>query len=87
MPYMRNGKRDYKKENEKYNSRPEQIAKRSERNQARATYEKAHGDQTGKDIDHKKPLVKGGSSKPSNLRAVSPRANRSFARTSSNRMK
>lgn len=84
---MKNGRRDYAREYEKYAGRPEQIKNRSERNQARAAYEKKHGDQTGKDIDHKKPLVKGGSNGMSNLRAVSVHANRSFARTSKNRMK
>ena len=31
MPYMKNGKRDYKRENALYNSRPEQRKARSER--------------------------------------------------------
>jgi 5-methylcytosine-specific restriction endonuclease McrA len=84
---MSNGKRDYKKENKLYNSRPEQIKNRTARNQARAEYEKAHGDQTGKDIDHKKAISKGGSNSKSNLRAVSPSANRSFSRTRTGKMK
>jgi len=46
LPYMTNGKRDYKKENAKYNSRPENVAKRVARNQARATMAKAGKAQT-----------------------------------------
>lgn len=75
--------RDYKKEYANYQGRPEQIAKRADRNAARAAMEKAgvvrKGD--GKDVDHKRPLVKGGSNSMSNLRAVPASQNRSFART------
>jgi len=37
-------------------------------------------DRTGKDIDHKKPLSKGGTNSASNLRLVQPKTNRSFKR-------
>ena len=67
-----------------YQGKPEQIANRSERNQARAKMVeagKAHkGD--GKDVDHKKPLSKGGSNDSSNLRVISKSDNRSYARNS-----
>jgi len=86
---MRNGKRDYKRENEKYNSRPEQRAARSERtiarNQANADGRTSKGD--GKDLDHVKPLSKGGSSSKSNLRAVSASSNRSFSRNKDGSLK
>ena len=82
MPYMKNGKRDYKRENELYNSRPEQRKARSERtvarNQANADGRTSKGD--GKDLDHRVPLSKGGSSNKSNLRVVSKSSNRSFSR-------
>lgn len=85
MAYQRN----YKKEYQNYQGNPEQIKNRSERNQARAAMVKAgkahKGD--GKDVDHKKPLAKGGSNSTSNLRVQSKSANRSFARTKSARMK
>ena len=86
---MTNGKRDYKKEYAKYHSRDEQIANRSERTTARR---KANADGTthkgdGKDLDHKRPLSKGGSSSRSNLRAVSASSNRSFARNADSSMK
>lgn len=41
----------------------------------------------GKDIDHRKPLVKNGSNKPSNWRVRSEHANRSFPRTKDAGMK
>lgn len=89
MPYMKNGKRDYKRENELYNSRPEQIARRSERTvarrQANAAGVTSKGD--GKDLDHKKPLSKGGTSAKSNLRVVSASSNRSFARNANGSLK
>lgn len=89
MPYMTNGKRDYKKENEKYNSRPENIKARSERTvlrrQANAAGITSKGD--GKDLDHIKPLSKGGANKMSNTRVVSQSANRSFARNANGSLK
>lgn len=73
----------------KYNSKPEQIKKRAERNAARREMMKAgkvhKGD--GKDVDHKRPLAKGGSNAPSNLRVRSQSANRSFKRNSKAGMK
>lgn len=79
---MTNGHRDYKKEVAKYTSRPEVIKKRVEQNKARRMMEKAgkvhKGD--GKDVDHKTPLSKGGTSSRSNLRVVPKSVNRSFHR-------
>lgn len=75
-------KRNYKQEYEKYQGKPEQIAKRSARNKARRAYEKTHGNLPSTvDVDHKKPLDKGGSNGASNLRAVPQSQNTSFART------
>ena len=75
--------RDYRKEYDRYQSAPEQIANRSERNQARAMLAKKgvvhKGD--GKDVDHKQPIAKGGGNTPGNLRAIPKSQNRSFART------
>lgn len=81
--------RDYKRENLLYNSRPEQRAARSERTIARnasnADGRTSKGD--GKDLDHIKPLSKGGSSSRSNLRAVSASSNRSFSRNKDGSLK
>jgi hypothetical protein len=41
----------------------------------------------GKDVDHKKPVSKGGSTVRSNLRVKSASANRSFARNSDHTIK
>jgi hypothetical protein len=78
--------RNYAQEYARYQSSPDQIKKRSERNQARAQMVKAgvvhKGD--GKDVDHIKPLVKGGAPEArGNLRAIPASQNRSFKRTKS----
>ena len=88
MPYMKNGKRDYKTENEKYNSRPEQKKNRAQRNAARALVAKAKGKAAikGKDIDHGTPISKGGGNGLSNLFAKSPSKNRSFKRKANGSM-
>lgn len=77
-------KRNYKLEYANYQGTPEQLKKQSERHKARRAYEKAHGKlPDGVDVDHVKPLSKGGTSSLSNLRAVPKAKNRSFARTKS----
>jgi hypothetical protein len=83
MPYV-NKPRPYKHEYETYQGKPEQIKKRASRNAARAVMEKEgrvhKGD--GKDVDHKQPLSKGGSTSRSNLRVKTASANRSYKRRS-----
>jgi hypothetical protein len=46
-----------------------------ERQRARRKFDADGVDRTGKDIDHIKPLRKGGKSTPGNLRLRSPKAN------------
>jgi hypothetical protein len=81
--------RNYRREYDAYQGKPEQIANRTKRNAARSEMEKkgvvSKGD--GKDVDHKTPIAKGGGNGSGNLRAVPKSANRSFARTKSARMK
>jgi hypothetical protein len=90
MPYA-NPKRDrnYKRENELYKSKPEQIKLRVERNKARKAALDAglvhKGDNM--DVDHKEPLSKGGSTKKSNLRIVPASDNRSFDRNADHSVK
>ncbi len=67
-------KRDYKKEYRDYHSKPAQIKNRAKRNKARTTMGLKVGDK--REVDHKKPLSKGGSNKKSNLRVVSRTTNR-----------
>ena len=65
----------------KYESTPEQIHKRSLRNQARAAYEKKHGNlPSNVDVDHVKPLgaTTKGANNSSNLRAISETQNRGW---------
>ncbi len=82
MPYMKNGKRDYKREYDKYHGTAEQRANRSERtvarNQSNADGRTSKGD--GTNLDHRVPLSKGGTSAKSNLRVVSESSNKSFSR-------
>lgn len=72
-----------------YHGSEEQKKKRAMRNAARATMVKKgvvkKGD--GMDIDHKRPIAKGGGNGVGNLRAVPASANRSFARTKTAGMK
>lgn len=81
--------RDYKQEYANYQGKPEQIKRRAERNAARAEMAKKgivkKGD--GMDVDHKRPIVKGGTNVAGNLRAVPASQNRSFARTRTAGMK
>jgi 5-methylcytosine-specific restriction endonuclease McrA len=81
MPYMTNGKRDYKKQ-QAYDGKPTVVKDRAKRNGARRKLM-----EEGKDVDHKKPLSKGGGNKRSNLRVTSKTANRSFSRTKTGKMK
>ena len=87
MPSSKNYKRDYKREYAIES--PERRHQRVERNQARQTLEHMglvhKGD--GKDVDHKRPLSKGGSNSVSNLRPRSAHANRSYPRTRSGAMR
>jgi 5-methylcytosine-specific restriction endonuclease McrA len=64
-----------------YNARPEQVKKRTMRNQARAEYEKKHGDlPSNVDVNHKKPLDRGtkGANNTTNLEASSQKKNRGW---------
>jgi len=81
-------KRNYKAEYERYQGQPEQIARRSSRNKARRAYEGTNGDLPSTvDVDHKKPISKGGTNGASNLRAVPQSENTSFARTKTGKLK
>jgi hypothetical protein len=63
-----------------YNSTPEQISNRSDRNQARDYMKKKLGAAAiaGKDIDHKKPIRSGGGNGKGNLRVASVHKNRGW---------
>ena len=93
MPSSPNYKRDYKQEAATAKARGEQgvgpNSPNAKRKRARRMLESkglvTRGD--GKDVDHAKPLSKGGSNSPSNLRVKSASDNRSFARNPDGSMK
>ena len=74
------GKGDARAKDVAYEDSPQQVKNREARNRARAAAERAgkvhKGD--GQDVDHKKPLIKGGSTDVANTRVVSEKANRSW---------
>ena len=88
MPYV-NKPRPYSKEYQNYDGTAAVKKKRAERNQARRIMERAgavrKGD--GKDVDHRTPLSKGGSTAKSNLRVRSASDNRSFTRNADHTVK
>lgn len=67
--------RNYKQEYKQYHGKPAQIANRAARNKARSDVGLKKGD--GKEVDHRKPLSKGGGSGRKNLRVTTRTANRS----------
>lgn len=91
MPSSKNYQRDYKQEYKTAKARGEigtgHSSGNAERHRARRAALKMGMVKKGQDLDHKKPLSKGGSNKPSNWRARSVHANRSYARNSDGSMK
>ena len=70
--------RDYGKEYETYHAKPQQKKNRAARNTARRQ-EMVKGNVRkgdGMEVDHKKPLSKGGSNSPSNMQILTRKANR-----------
>lgn len=88
MPYKNKADRKYKQAAE-YEDTPAQVKNREERNKARAHLAKegkvSKGD--GKDVDHIKPLSKGGTSSKGNLKVKPASKNRSFSRNSDHTVK
>ena len=82
-------KRNYAQEYANYDGTEAVKKKRAQRNKARRMLEREgvvhKGD--GMDVDHKKPLSKGGTTTRSNLKAVSASANRSYKRTAKGAIK
>ena len=82
-------KRNYAQEYANYDGTEVVKKKRAQRNKARRIMEREglvhKGD--GKDVDHKKPLSKGGTTVRSNLRAEPASKNRSYKRTAKGAIK
>lgn len=90
MPFMTNGKRDYKRElNWEHKHKKNRVKDRAQRNAARTTMKKKVGASTikGKDVGHKKAVSRGGKNGLANLFVQNPGANRSFSRNKDGSMK
>lgn len=91
MPYMTNGKRDYKKElNWEHTKKKNRVKDRAQRNAARATVAKKNGVKATSikgDVGHKKAVSRGGKNGLANLFIQSPASNRSFSRKADGSMK
>lgn len=64
----------------RYESSPQQVRNREARNRARAELERQGKVKSGQDVDHKKPLMAGGTNSSENLRAISEHRNRGYRR-------
>lgn len=74
MPFMKNGKRDYKKELEwEHKKKPNRVKDRAARNKARKEAGLKVGD--SRQADHIKPLTEGGSKSKKNVQVISAKAN------------
>lgn len=91
MPSSKNYQRDYAQEYKTAKARGEvgtgHNSGSAERHRARRAALKMGMVKKGQDLDHKKPLSKGGSNDKSNWRARSVHANRSYPRNSDGSMK
>ena len=81
--------RNYKRENEIYKSKPDQIAKRVARNKMRREMIREGVVSVGdnKELDHVKPLSKGGANTRSNIRVTTKSKNSSFSRNADKSVK
>jgi len=81
-------KRNWTKEWEQEQARSkDELPRRAARARARRAYDAEGIDRDGLDVAHKKALSHGGSDKLSNTKLQKPSVNRSFARTSTGKMK
>lgn len=91
MPFMKNGKRDYKRELQwEHTKKKNRVKDRAQRNAARATVAKKNGVKATAlkgDVGHKKAVSRGGSNGLANLFVQNPGANRSFSRNKDGSMK
>jgi 5-methylcytosine-specific restriction endonuclease McrA len=91
MPSSENYKRDYKQEYKTAKGRGEvgtgSESGNAKRHRLRREALKLGMVKPGQDLDHKRPLSKGGSNTLDNARAVHPSKNRSFPRNSDGSMK
>lgn len=89
MPYKNKKDRNYRKEYDTYQGKPEQVKNRAQRNAARKEMVdngRVHK-HDNRDVDHIKPISKGGKNAKGNLRVKSAGSNRSFSRNSDHSVK
>lgn len=91
MPSSKNYKRDYSQEYKTAKKRGEVASgsngDNAKRKRLRREALKLGMVKPGQDVDHKKPLSKGGSNSIKNARATTPSKNRSFPRKKDGSMK
>lgn len=89
MPYMKNGKRDIKRQNELQDSKPEARKARADGVKIQRAMEKAGRASKGDGLDnaHKKAFSKGGRPTLKNIKLQEPGKNRSFKRNADSSMK
>jgi len=87
MSYQRDYKREYELQKKRKENGVGHDGGSAVRHRARRKMLKLGLVKPGRDVDHKKPLVRGGGNAPSNLRSRSKHANRSFPRTKDAGMK
>jgi len=91
MPFMTNGKRDYKKElSWEHTKKKTRVKDRAQRNAARSKVATKLGKKPTTikgDVGHKKAVGRGGLNGLANLFVQNPGQNRSFARTAKGAMK
>jgi len=85
--YKRDYKQEYKTQKERGESGTGSDSGSAQRKRLRRLALKKGMVKPGQDLDHKKPLSKGGSNTLKNARAVSPSENRSFPRNKDGSMK
>jgi hypothetical protein len=90
MPFMTNGKRDYKKELQwEHKKKPNRVKDRAQRNGARAKVADSKGVSPTSikgDVGHKTAVSKGGKNGLANLFVQNPGENRSFRRNAKGAM-
>ena len=91
MPFMKNGKRDYKAELAwEHKKKPNRVKDRSQRNAARSAVADKRGvnpKSLNGDVGHKRAISKGGANGLANLFIQNPSKNQSFARNKDGSMK
>lgn len=85
--YVRDYEQEYKTQKERGESGTGSNSDNAKRKRLRRKALKLGMVKPGQDLDHKKPLSKGGSNTLKNARAASPHDNRSFPRNSDGSMK